>query len=122
MSLTRQLLNESLQFFRMLEEPLRGRSSALSPLTRSLFDDPIFTAPRFARPAVDVSEDGANYVVETELPGVKKEDVEVRIGGGGRSITIEGSIMQRRTHADGGGSTTSPENMPQDGSAEGGHA
>jgi HSP20 family protein len=39
---------------------------------------------------VDVSEDGDNYVVETELPGVKKEDMEVRVGDGGRSVTIEG--------------------------------
>jgi HSP20 family molecular chaperone IbpA len=45
---------------------------------------------------VDVFEDGDNYVVETELVGVKR-DMEFRVGGGGRSVTIEGKIMQRGT-------------------------
>jgi HSP20 family molecular chaperone IbpA len=121
MSLARQLLSEFRPIFRMLEEPLGGRFGALDLRSRSVFDDPFFTAPRFARPAVDVSEDGANYMVETELPGVKKEDVDVRIGDGGRSITIEGNIMQRKTHANGEGSITSTSETPQEGSAEGGH-
>ncbi|KAI0004517.1 HSP20-like chaperone [Russula compacta] len=104
MSLTRQLLHEFRPLFRMLEEPFGGRFSAFGLPTRSVFDDPFFTAPRFARPAVDVTEDGGHYMVETELPGVKKEDIEVRIGDGGRSITIEGDIAQRGTHANGDGS------------------
>lgn len=33
--------------------------------------------------------------MEAELPGVKKEDVDVRIGDGGRSVTIEGKIIRR---------------------------
>jgi HSP20 family protein len=122
MSLTRQLLSEFRPLFRMLEEPLGGRFGAFGLPSRSVFDDPFFTAPRSVRLAVDVSEDGANYIVETELPGVKREDVDVRIGDGGRSITIEGSIMQKRTHANGDGSTTSTSDTPQERSAEGGHA
>ena len=122
MSLTRQLLSEFRPLFRMLEEPLGGRFGALALPSRSVFDDPFLTAPRFARPAVDVSEDGANYIVETELPGVKREDVDVRIGDGGRSITIEGSIMQRRTHANGDGSSASTSDTLQEGSGEGRHA
>jgi HSP20 family molecular chaperone IbpA len=122
MSLTRQLFNEFRPLIRMLDEPLGGSFRAFGIPSRSVFDDPFFTAPRFARLAVDISEDGANYVVETELPGVKKEDVDVRIGDGGRSITIEGSIVQRRTSANGDGSTASTSDTPQEGSAEGGHA
>ena len=122
MSLTRQLLNEFRPLFRMLEEPLGGRFGAFGLPSRSVFDDPFFTSPRFARPAVDVSEDGNNYVVETELPGVKKEDVDVRIGDGGRSITIEGNITQRVTYANGDGSTASTAATPQEGSVEGRHA
>lgn len=80
----------------MLDEPF-GRQMSRSgfPATRSLFDDPFFNAPMQARPAVDVSEDGNKYIVEAELPGVKKEDVDVRIGDGGRSVTIEGKILRR---------------------------
>ena len=122
MSLTRQLLNEFRPLFRMLEEPLGGRFGAFGLPSRSVFDDPFSTSPRFAQPAVDVSEDGNNYVVETELPGVKMEDVDVRIGDGGRSITIEGTITQRVTYANGEGSTAPTAATPQEGSVEGKHA
>ncbi|KAH9969596.1 HSP20-like chaperone, partial [Russula dissimulans] len=107
MSITRHLLNEFRPLFRMLEEPIGGRSGAFGIPSRAIFDDPFFTGSRLARPAVDVSEDGSNYIVETELPGVKKEDVQVHIGDGGRSVTIEGNIVRRGTSANGEGSTTS---------------
>lgn len=48
---------------------------------------------------MDVTEEGKHYIVEAELPGVKKENIEVRIGDGGRSITIEGKIVDRRGEA-----------------------
>ena len=48
------------------------------------------------QPAVDVTEEGNNYVIEAELPGVKKENISVRIGDGGKSVTIEGKVVSRR--------------------------
>lgn len=120
MSITRQLLNEFRPLFRMLEEPLGRRFGAFGVPSRSILDDPFFNAPRFARPAVDVSEDGNQYIVETELPGVKKEDVEVRIGDGGRSVTIEGKIIQQRGYAGGSEPTVSDSSAPQvEGSVKG---
>ncbi|KAI0269836.1 HSP20-like chaperone [Gloeopeniophorella convolvens] len=120
MSIARHLLNEFRPLFRMLEEPLGRRSGAFGIPARSVFDDPFFHSPAFARPAVDISEDGNHYVVETELPGVKKEDVEVRIGDGGRSVTIEGNIVQRRIQGSPNGSAVSSSNTPQvEGAAEG---
>lgn len=62
---------------------------------------------------MDVSEDGNQYIVETELPGVKKEDVAVRIGDGGRSVTIEGNIIQRKDYADRNEPTVSDSSSPQ---------
>lgn len=119
MSITRRLFNEFRPLFRMLEEPLGGRSGAGVP-SRSFLDDPFFNAPQFARPAVDVSEEANQYIVETELPGVKKEDVEVRIGDGGRSVTIEGNIIQRKGYAGGNEPTISDSSAPQvEGSVEG---
>ncbi|ETW81571.1 hypothetical protein HETIRDRAFT_409448 [Heterobasidion irregulare TC 32-1] len=95
MSLARQFLREFRPLFRMLEEPL-GRAPGYAGLPmRSFFDDPFFNSPTHARPAIDVSEEGNQYVVEAELPGVKKDNVEVRIGDGGRSVTIEGKIVRR---------------------------
>lgn len=97
MSLARQFLREFRPLFRMLEEPLGRHPGVASLPSRSLWEDPFINAPFQVRPAVDVSEEGNQYVVEAELPGVKKEDVEVRVGDGGRSVTIEGKILQRAT-------------------------
>jgi HSP20 family molecular chaperone IbpA len=85
MSISRHLFHELRPLFRMLEEPVT-RSSAYHgrPL--------IFNNPVFRQPIVDLTEDGNSYIVEAELPGVKKENLEVRIGDGGRSVTIEGKV------------------------------
>jgi len=120
MSLTRQFLREFRPLFRMLEEPL-GRSPSFLLPRSSLFEDPFFSNPSSLRPAVDVTEEGNNYIVEAELPGVKKENVEVRIGDGGRSITIEGKIVNRRTEppaATEGATTETVAPAPGEGSTE----
>ncbi|KLO14761.1 HSP20-like chaperone [Schizopora paradoxa] len=104
MSLTRQFLREFRPLFRMLDEPF-GRtvnptsSNALarhSPLG-ALFNDPFFSRgfEHLNVPAVDLTEHGSEYVVEAELPGVKKENVDIRIGDGGQSLTIEGRTFVR---------------------------
>ncbi|KAG2344542.1 HSP20-like chaperone [Suillus weaverae] len=97
MSIARQLLHEVRPFFRMLEEPF-GRS-AVVPMyqQRSLFDDPFFSSPAAIRPPVDVTEEGDKYIIEADLPGVKKENVDIRIGNAGRSITIQGSKTVAKT-------------------------
>lgn len=97
MSLARQFFREMRPLFRMLEEPLGRPPAYMSgfPGPRALFDDPFFNSPAALRPAVDVSEQGNNYIVEAELPGVKKENVNVRIGDGGRTLTIEGKVFSR---------------------------
>lgn len=88
----------------MLEEPF-GRSFGPASLTSfprtannpfAVFNDPFFANAGASIPAVDVHEDGNSYVVEAELPGVKKENVELRIGDGGQSLTIEGKTFIRR--------------------------
>ncbi|TFK52561.1 HSP20-like chaperone [Heliocybe sulcata] len=97
MSLSRQFFRELRPLFRMLEEPLGRTPSYYGRNNRSLFDDPFFNSPQNWRPPVDVSEEGNNFVIEAELPGVKKENVEVRIGEGGRNLTIEGKVFNRST-------------------------
>ncbi|KAH9841536.1 HSP20-like chaperone [Rhodofomes roseus] len=97
MSLARQFFREMRPLFRMLEEPFGRTPSAFGAYPRSMLDDPFFRSPASLPPAVDVSEEGNKYVIEAELPGVKKENVNVRIGDGGRSVTIEGKIVNRRS-------------------------
>jgi HSP20 family protein len=45
-------------------------------------------------PAVDVYEDGDMLVIETELPGVKKEQIEVKLTG--NMLTISGTREEER--------------------------
>jgi HSP20 family protein len=47
------------------------------------------------RPAADVEETTDAYLVELELPGVKREDVSVEFGGGELTVTGEAKERQR---------------------------
>jgi HSP20 family molecular chaperone IbpA len=51
--------------------------------------------PRQISPAIDVSETATGYEVHAEIPGVKKEHVDVSIGEAGRSLTISGHVHVR---------------------------
>ncbi|KAG1801058.1 HSP20-like chaperone [Suillus variegatus] len=100
MSIARQLLHEIRPIFRMLEEPF-GRSAVGSMYQqRSLFDDPFFPSPAAIRPPVDVTEEGDKYIIEADLPGVKKENVDIRVGDAGRSVTIQGKTSSRQTNGE----------------------
>ncbi|KZT19480.1 HSP20-like chaperone [Neolentinus lepideus HHB14362 ss-1] len=90
MSLSRQFFRELRPLFRMLEEPFGRTPAFYGRPSRSIFDDPFLNSPSSWRPPIDVTEEGNNFVIEAELPGVKKENVEVRIGEGGRNLTTRG--------------------------------
>lgn len=96
MSLTpRQFIREFRPLFRLLDEPFARPSNSVAPT--AFFNDPLFNRSDFGRnlPAVDLTEHDNEFVVEAELPGVKKENVEIRIGDGGQSLTIEGKTFVR---------------------------
>lgn len=93
MSLARQLFHDVRPLFRILEEPF-GRPAAYYGFTnRSILDESFIQS---SRPSIDVSERDDIYIVEADLPGVKKEDVEVMVGDSGHRVTIEGKILSRR--------------------------
>ncbi|KAG2151413.1 HSP20-like chaperone [Suillus clintonianus] len=100
MSIARQLLHEVRPFFRMLEEPFGRSAVAPTYRQRSLFDDPLLPSLAAIRPPVDVTDEGDKYIIEADLPGVKKENVDIRIGDAGRSITIEGKTSSRQTNGE----------------------
>ncbi|RNC65433.1 MAG: Hsp20/alpha crystallin family protein [Desulfuromonadales bacterium] len=63
------------------------------------FHQPFFASPWVPRvrfpdmvgdfyPSVDIFEDGTDLVVKAEIPGIRKEDIDVRITG--ESVTIAG--------------------------------
>ncbi|KII86870.1 hypothetical protein PLICRDRAFT_43546 [Plicaturopsis crispa FD-325 SS-3] len=97
MSLT-HLLHEFRPLFRTLEDPLsRGVAPTFYAPARSLLEHPFFQSP--TQSGVDLTEEGDNYIVEAELPGVKKENVNISIGDGGQSVKIEGKVVRRGREA-----------------------
>ncbi len=100
MSLTRQLLREFQPFFRVFDDA--AFAPVASPARRGLeswFSEPFGTASGVGRPAqVELKEDGNQYLVEAELPGVKKEHLDVHVGDNGRSLTIEGKVVSRSSN------------------------
>ena len=62
------------------------------------FTEPLFSIafnPTGRQLAVDLSEQGDTYLIETEVPGFKKENIDVKIGDGGRSITVSGKLVSQ---------------------------
>ncbi|KAG8684054.1 hypothetical protein FRC08_013923 [Ceratobasidium sp. 394] len=90
MSLSRSIFNEFRPFFRLIEDPF--------------FSSPSYALARGARPEswqpfgfrrqanVELSEDGNDFVVQAEVPGVQKENLDMHLGGDGQSLTIEGRV------------------------------
>lgn len=56
-----------------------------------LFDDPFFTAPtahlQNTLMRTDIKDDGTNYLLDMELPGFKKEDIQAELKDGYLTIT-----------------------------------
>lgn len=93
MWLTRSLFRECRPFFRVLEEQSRLAPPAL------------YNSSRFSRrwspwvwnnqTPVDISDKGDSFLVEADLPGVKRENLEVKVGDRGKSLLIEGKVMNK---------------------------
>jgi HSP20 family protein len=72
-----------------------GRLSSLRDEIERLFDAPLSELARTSRllsgwtPALDLHEDKDNFVVKIELPGMKKEDIDVSLHDGSLSISGE---------------------------------
>uniref|UniRef100_A0A1D1YRF5 Heat shock protein n=1 Tax=Anthurium amnicola TaxID=1678845 RepID=A0A1D1YRF5_9ARAE len=80
--------------FSLLDEPLFRRFPASFPATLS--------DQAFFRPSVDISENDKSYIVEAEVPGMKKEDLSVEFLDDG-TLIMKGKIEQ--------GSSSSSERM-----------
>lgn len=73
--------------------PYRYRSQLTRPETTSFMDDffrPFFGLDNFTSTfSVDVKDEGDKYVLEADLPGVKREDVNVDVNDGVLTISAE---------------------------------
>lgn len=84
--------------------PTFGRLSDLRDEIDRLFDSPLTELTRTSQllsgwtPALDVFEEKENFVVKAELPGMKKEDIEVSFHDD--SLSISGERQGEAKHAD----------------------
>lgn len=84
--------------------PTFGRLSDLRDEIDRLFDSPLTELTRTSQllsgwtPALDVYEEKDSFVVKSELPGMKKEDIEVSFHDG--SLSISGERKSETKHED----------------------
>jgi HSP20 family protein len=82
--------------------PSFGRLADLRNEIDRLFDSPLSELTRTSQllsgwtPALDVYEDKDSFIVKAELPGMKKEDIEVSLHDGSLSISGERKTESRR--------------------------
>jgi len=125
MSIIRNIFREAHPSRRVFDDPFfsdsHPRSSVASPFQvvgwPSLAEGPGSDFIRTPTVHVHESEDGKSYIVEAELPGVKKGDLNVRIENAGRSVTVEGHTVRR-----GGASVEKSKDAPQASQPENGAA
>jgi HSP20 family protein len=81
-----------------------GRLSSLRDEIDRLFEAPLAELARSTQwlsgwsPALDVYEEKDNFIVKAELPGMKKEDIEVALHEG--NVTISGERKGKEQHKD----------------------
>jgi HSP20 family protein len=64
----------------------------MGQLVQSVFE-PLEEAARSWRPRADLSETDDGYVLEVELPGVKREDISIEVTG--NQLTISGDFKEK---------------------------
>lgn len=76
-------------------DPFREISNAMTKMNEFLsdFDRFFYNEPRGFYPAVDISEDEKNIYFNLELPGLTKEDVQIKIKDG-NVLAIKGEKKQ----------------------------
>lgn len=95
------LFKELRKAFRLLEEPFLHHPSSKSvaaptalgfhtPLFKAFGLDNLGTLSGFNGAYIKEAEDGKNYLVEAELPGVKKENLKVEFSDNGEVLHIQG--------------------------------
>jgi HSP20 family protein len=86
--------------------PAYGRLSDLREEIDRLFEMPLMEMTRPSRwfsgwtPALDLFEDKDNLVVKVELPGMKREEIEVSLHEGSLSISGERKSEEKHEEAD----------------------
>jgi HSP20 family protein len=76
-----------------LERYLAQIHSVINRAFERFFENPIWERPMSMMPAINMKDDGNQYLIEAEMPGLEDEDVEIEVHG--RQITIKGKREQK---------------------------
>ena len=110
MALSRALFNDVRTAFRMLEEPFFHSSPrALYPSAGGPIFNPRFFEDIVSTPKSLVKEEQKHYLVEAELPGVKKSDLKVEFADGGETLHITGTRGTKPSTSDEAAKVAAPE-------------
>jgi HSP20 family protein len=80
---------------RNLYNPVHPLSQIHSEINRTFerfFENPIWNESMPKMPAINMKDEGNQYVIEAEMPGLRDEDVEIEVHGG--QLTIKGEQKQ----------------------------
>ncbi|MGZ3723004.1 MAG: Hsp20/alpha crystallin family protein [Bdellovibrionales bacterium] len=78
-------------FRRSGNEAIRGLArlqNDFESLLQELTEEPRFEGAEFS-PSCELTEDKANYIVKFDMPGVKKEDINIEVDGRELSVSAE---------------------------------
>lgn len=84
--------------------PTFGRLSSLRDELDRLFESPWADLANTSQllsgrtPALDVYEDKENFIIKAELPGMKREDIDISLHGG--ALSISGKRKSETKHED----------------------
>lgn len=85
----RSIVNSNMNPLNVIDDFFGDAMDSVSNLNKNIFSDSF---------RVDVSETDSHYVVEAELPAVKKQEIELNLSEGRLSITVERNEEMEQTN------------------------
>jgi HSP20 family protein len=72
--------------------PLAQIHSEINRAFERFFENPVWGQPMSMMPAINMKDEGNQYRIEAEMPGLEDKDVEIEVHG--RQLTIKGERVQ----------------------------
>lgn len=78
--------------YKPVNDPLTQIHSEINRTFERFFENPIWNESMPKMPAINMKDEGNQYLIEAEMPGLKDEEVEIEVHGG--QLTIKGERKQ----------------------------